>query len=990
MLIVSKASAGSGKTFALALVYINFLLQSMRKNHIFDPYRHVLAVTFTKKATGEMKERIIHELYTLATNPSESGYTDYLLGVKRLEDEGKTTHRSLTAEQRAKEIKVLSDDCRTLLGNLLQDYPNFQVSTIDSFFQQILRSFAQDMQLANNYSISLDSKQVISEGVDQLFFDINDDESDLDATFSSLLTYATTNIDEGHNWNPKSQLRDFAEELLAENVQRQKKAFEHILQNPTIIASVRKQLSDIKKSIEQEYTLTKAKTISKKAPQDIQQLHTSATLAMEHLNDLALLAAVEKKVDERNRKEGRIPLAETNSILNNIINGAEAPFVYEKIGTRLQHFLIDEFQDTSRLQWENFKPLIKESCANGNDNLVVGDVKQSIYRWRGTDMSTLQFIDKEGLALGEELPKTYNFRTSEVIVNANNIMFERYAQYLSSGEKPISALAANLYANLKQEPTKKGLSGRFRIEWYDSTPGDLFIPAQNRTIEIIRSLQEEGRVKHLSEIAILVRYNKETAQLSQALIANGISVQSPEGLLIGSHEATQCVIGLLKIAINHDDKIAETNVKELLEKTGREYNPSVTTSAMFSNDLFALVRFYIDYYRLFELPNADAYITSLLDVVYNYSLNKNADVVGFLEYWGRNHDKLSIPASEAPEAVQIMTIHKAKGLEFPVVIIPFLSWPMGPKSDISDTLLWCDTEGLPEPFSQLPLIPISAKKAADNTYFSSYYQREIEMQYIDNLNLCYVAFTRPVHTLYAIAPQKKNVRNGESVGMLLLNLMQDHIKKASQDDNEAADNESNGTEYLVWEEDNNLPLPVAKEYKEEAERQVKYISVPENGRLRQRTKASEYNENTTFGNTMHYLLSQIENNNDILRIDELIESAVRKGQIKEEERETIADDLKQFFTLIQESGHSDWYSDRYTILNEQNILCGSTTYRPDRVMIEEEKAIIIDYKFGKENPAYNKQVQQYMDLLSEMGYQVEGWLVYFDALLHQVNVRRVD
>ena len=835
MLIVSKASAGSGKTFALALVYIRFMLRSLREEHIPNPYRHILAVTFTKKATAEMKERIIRELYTLATSPLSSPFLDYLLDIRRLEDEGRLVHRMLTEEERQNEAATLSKDCQTLMANLLQDYPAFQVSTIDSFFQQVIRQFAAELGLTTHYNVSLDDKQIIAEGIDRLFFDINEGEHDTENAFKQLFHYADSNISGGNNWNPKESLRRFADELMHENVQRNQSELSVIATHPEMVSHLKQQLSEQRKAIETLWRTPKGKPdeISKKAPQDTREQYNSIVLALEHLDDLSMLAAVEAKIDERNRTEGRIPISATNMLLNQIIGGTDTPFVYEKIGTRLNHYLIDEFQDTSRLQWDNFRPLIMEASSQGYDNLVVGDVKQSIYRWRNSDMRILQDIATEGLPLGSPLPKTYNYRTSATIVEANNLLFERYAASLYTGEDPKAPLVKEAYEGMMQEPVKKSLSGRYRLEWFNGDKDTFISCALQRTSDTIRQLQKEGRIKQLSEVAVLVRMNKEAARVSEHLISQGIAVQSQEGLYIESHPAVKYLLAMMRLVINPDDTVSAAIIAQFTSQTTNQ-TKSITqegttnlTPTTSGSDLFTFVRNCIDSNKLYKTADADAYLTAFLDIIYDYSIRKNADISGFLDYWKSRSTPPCIPASQAPDAVQIMTIHKSKGLEFPVVIIPMLSWSLGPDRKFSDSLLWCPTAGLPEPFSDIPLLPIAGKKKAAESYFARFYQREEEMLYIDSINLTYVAFTRPIHTLYAFAPAEPFAGSGITVGTWLMPLFED--KQQLDPDNNS----------FYWEESDS-PSRSSKKHASPNEtavqqRSVRYISVPENGRLRRRS-----------------------------------------------------------------------------------------------------------------------------------------------------------
>lgn len=973
MLTVCKASAGSGKTFALALVYIQLLLEGLDKHHEQDPYRHILAVTFTKKATAEMKQRIIKELHTIATRPEESKYIDYLLGIKSLDDEGQTVHRRPTDIEKQKETAVLSEKCKTLLGNMLQDYPLFQVSTIDSFFQQVIRAFARELHLRADYDVSLDSDQILDEGIDRLFFDATQGDGS-EETYEDILRYAENNIESGASWNPKQQLRTFANELTKEKVQKHKEDLMQILEDKSVVTELQSVLKTKRDEIwSQEHTKSKnpkPNVLRAGAPKDKQHDFNSILIYTKHLKDLSMLTKMEQKIDEKNREEHRIPISETNLLLRKITGDATAPFVYEKVGTRLRHYLLDEFQDTSRLQWENFVPLLEESISNSNENLIVGDVKQSIYRWRNSDLEILQNIDKQGLDIGKELPKRFNFRSAPAIVNANNILFKRYAEKLT--EQGLAPTATEAYKDAEQEADRNDLQGIYHIEWHDKKGSEFVNLAMQRTLEVINECLKTGRVRQRCEIAILVRKNKEASKLSEFLTSNGIPVQSPEGLLIESHDAVKLLVAELRIMTNNDDSISHYTIKRILSGIPSEKREELHKQAqqlMLRSDFFLLVRGLIDIFKLQEMSDAEAYITTFLDVVYDFSTRHSADISSFLDYWDRKHSSICIPASQDPNAVQIMTIHKSKGLQFPMVIVPFVNWGLGQNRQSYSDLLWCETQDFPEPFNRLPIMPTQCTSTAATSVFAADAKHEVEALHIDALNTTYVAFTRPEHTFYAFAPMNDTKTAGTWIYKT--------IKEEPCESQHFTEND----DYAVWEtqDTSNNRTEEAVTLSAPVTLPLHYVSEYPGNRLTQRTRTTESlteddNEQRLFGTMMHELLETANTREDAEReLQRRIDNGIFREDMKKHAQQT----LRNLFELIAREGHSDWFENRYLVLKETAILTPhNNLYRPDRVMFDGQKAVVVDYKFGKEEESHIKQVKDYVSQLGQMGYDAKGYLIY--------------
>lgn len=964
MLNIYKASAGSGKTFTLAREYIRLLLSGSAAEQ--RQHSHILAVTFTKKATAEMKERILGELFILATQPETSAYySDF------------TAFFHLDAD-------ALRQRTRRQLFALLQDYTHFSVSTIDGFFQQIVRAFARELGLPAMYNLTLDSEEVIAQAVDDLLFRINQSAIDAKDAGAWLSEYAMQNIREGKSWNPREAIEKISLDLLTERLQAELQAIRPLLTNKELLRAYKKELQTI---IDRGTAEWKGKVVAK-LPEDVaarRRDYFTAEAILKNLDALGILSDVSAQISLTNQEQGRLPISDINLLLNRVIDHTDAPFVYEKIGSRIHHYMIDEFQDTSVLQWENFRPLVAEANANGRDNLIVGDVKQSIYRWRNSDWHLLESVHHE--IQPSTLPKMdTNFRSSQTIVEANNDIFDRYCRYAANMlEKDIkwdlthAQAIRDAYSTLEQKAAKKNLTGYVNIRFYDPDQcGDTGEQALTDMVAILRDVCERGYQP--GEVAVLVRNGKEAQRVSACLIENGYEVQSAEGLLVMNHPAMEVLICLLSLIVHPEDDMLTARLRLAFAQHQHPDNQqqaieqAMSDAPLFSEEEQALitrihhlslmeaVQALVDGFHLTEWEQAEPYVVTFMDIVYQYCENQIADIGTFLTYWERKQEKAAIPSSNTPDAVQVMTIHKSKGLEFEVVIVPFVSWPVAAGKRDLEKILWCRTDVAP--FNALPLLPVTSTKALADTHFFREYAQERRDLYMDNLNLSYVAFTRPRRELYAMAEIAPKTSKGEdsikNAGHLMNVILRDTL------------NEENC--YIRGERSIHGPRE-ADESKPSAEtRAAQYCSVAIGNRLRlsTHTRADQELDLQDFGTLMHDLLAEIELEQDAA---DAITHYLYIGRAREEDLPRIKAQMEQFWALV---AGRHWFDGTYTILREQDILSpAGSVYRPDRVMIKDGEAIVIDYKFGEHHrPAYRDQVRGYIGLLTQMGYRTRGYLVY--------------
>ncbi len=937
MLKVYKSSAGAGKTYTLAGHYIDLLFSLRGRNR----HRRILAVTFTKKATAEMKDRIIKSLSKLARGEKK----DYALDLQN--------KYHLTDEQ-------LSQQASDILVDLLQDYGAFAVSTIDSFFQQIIRSFAKELNLPGSYNLELDSTNILSSAVDDYFYDLP---SDLhDERVSSLMQVVSDNIDDSKAWNPKDTILSISAELLKEAFQTYEKQLFEVLSQPDALKHFREQLVELQNG-------------------EDKCLRLSADAVLKYLSYMRILQDISMHISKANQQLNRLPLSETNALLLDVIaQQEEAPFVYDKIGTRISHFMIDEFQDTSRMQWHNFRPLIRETLARGESNLLVGDVKQSIYRWRNSDSSLLQ----EGVMrdfphlVEDNLP--HNWRSYKTIVEQNCQLFQQLAVLMQDAYNQKGKTASNriiaMYSSVFQKTTKSD-QGFYSIRFVEAKNKDVAYDAiLSQLPPLIRDLL--SRNIKAGRIALLVRRNAEAQILADTLLAAGIKVMSNEALLVTSSLEVRLVIDLIRLQIIPDDKILRFQTAyEYALVTGKDHKEALSWALHdaalpqipVASSLEEQVQTIITCLKLGRNPSALPYLQALQDRIYDYTSKYAADAYSFLDWWDATGSKSNIRMQQTDDAVQILTIHKSKGLEYDAVIVPFCDWSVGGGNQRS--IMWLHSDV--EPFCRMPVVPVNYNDTLKDSIFRDDYLRELENLYIDNLNLTYVAFTRAKKELYVFAPYKMN-KSGESLatmGGMLHKMLGDQLVDDKYEKGERVMHSS--------EENHSVPLDFfATDIPLGASLQVKLPSRD----YFFREKENDLNSRVNLGSLMHELLCNMRYADDMDQVDKML----REGKLREEDLPVIHTELDRFRHLV---ASTDWFDPKWHVISEQDILLqDGSVRRPDRVMICGNKAMVVDWKFGYAQPEqYDEQVREYMRLIGEMGYEVSGYLCFVNLrLIKQVTL----
>lgn len=1066
MLTVYRASAGAGKTHKLTGEYLTLLFAGP------GAFRRILAVTFTNKATDEMKTRIIDELYKLASG-KRSDYVDLL----------KSAGAQTEEQVRKQASKILID--------ILHDYSAFNISTIDRFFQQTMRAFTREIGLQGGYGIEMDQELVLTEAVDRLLADLDKPENK--ELLGWLIRFAEEKIEGGGEWNLRKDIMALSREIFKESYKAFSDEVGRDVADKGALENYKDSLYRIIRSVESE-----AKSLGEKAlaimeqhvvkPTDfkggsrsplcfferlakgemkeptatfvgladkVENYYTKttspgmkqileATVAdglgecvrstidlFGHLKDyytakeivryyytLGILTDVSRQVAAYREEKNVMLIADTTELLNKVISGSDAPFIYEKTGTHIDHYMIDEFQDTSGMQWDNFRPLIEESLAHGRDNLIVGDVKQSIYRFRNSDWKLLDEQVQSDFSPGEVREETLkdNWRSCRNIVEFNNALFTTlpgvfqnlYNEALSASSLTEEQRALHFtkimsaYERSFQRvpPPFREKDGHVRVEFLPTDEEkDWKEMSLERLPGVIGKLQEDGYA--LKDIAILVRTNQEGAQVADALLTYkeehpddpySYDIISDDALFVSGSAAVRFLVALLRHLKNPEDRTNERIafysylVLKGMFGTDLQTFPSGVMSALRALSRQSLYEITEGLFRLFaaDFPeNEQVFVQAFLDMVSEYTQKESADLDRFLKWWDDTGWRKTIVTPDGQNAIRILTVHKSKGLGFKVVIIPFCDWEIDHRPT-KPVILWCHPEE--KPFDRLHLVPVRYGQALAKTIFAGDYFKERLHAFIDNLNTLYVAFTRSKEELLVFAPRPKKIK-GETGEVEKISSLSDALWTGLH--TEAADTRAGeplislpasfDTETGVFEL-GDWWHPVVKTVTTDVDEigMARLNSISPDDRLQLRLHGKGYffdDEQRKHGALMHEVLSGIRTREDIARS---VERYRQEGIIDREEAVALVSRLEQ---LLSRPEAASWYDGTARVLNEVDILFGKgLSRRPDRVMITGDKVIVVDYKFGEHtNQRYHSQVREYLKLIRQMGYeQVEGFLWYVE------------
>ena len=1046
---VYKASAGSGKTFTLAVEYIKHLIRNPYA------YRHILAVTFTNKATTEMKERILGQLYGIHTHdPQSEAYLNKLIDELQLPED----------EIRMKAGKALS--------LMIHDYNHFRVETIDSFFQSVMRNLARELELGANLNIELDNTTALSEAVDSMIEKLDRHSPVL----YQLLDYIEERIEDDKQWKVAHEIKEFGKNIFNEEYIEKGAQLRKALENPDCIPNYRRMLKALEKEAveqlkgfgdqffgileEHEVDVTdlsykesgvagyflklqkgvtddkikgtrvidcmndakkwtgkshkrKDEIISLAERELIPLLKTaeefrgknnriinSCQLSLRHVNNVQLLNHIDEEVRTLNQEKNRFLLADTNALLHNIVREGDPSFVFEKIGSNIRNVMIDEFQDTSRMQWDNFKLLLNEGLSQGADSLIVGDVKQSIYRWRNGDWTILNGLKGQlGPFPIEEKTLNTNRRSEAAIVQFNNEIFTSACQILNDMHKQEQGSECtelkNAYQDVRQETNRETVRGSVKFTFLTDK---IDVSYQEETLqqlaEEVESMAQQG--VSLNDMAILVRKNGVIPVVADYFDKHTpYRIVSDEAFRLDASLAINMLMDAIRYLVEPRNSIAQAQLaiayqNEVLHKDmdlntllfGEldEYLPSAFIEELDTLRLMPLLELLEKLTRIFQLSlieNQDAYLLSFYDHVNDYLQKHSSELTAFVKHWEEKLCFKTIPSGNI-EGIRILSIHKSKGLEFHTVFLPFCDWKL---ENERTSYIWCTP---PEaPFDELQLLPINYGTNMNESIYQNDYRKEKLQLWVDNLNLLYVAFTRPQCNLVVWCKEKGSNTVSELLSSALVGTSCQTIESL---------------ENCVYQLGEVCPSKTSSSKKVSTNKlvqtpesiPVKLESLDTPIEFKQSNRSADFIDGEDDmsgkyirqGQVMHSLFSMIRTPNDVpgaiarLRMEGIIESDKHEQQT-----------LKLVNWALKHPQVKEWFSGKWSLYNECAILYRENgelqTRRPDRVMMKDGEVIVVDFKFGKPYPEYNIQVKEYMDLLHGMGYeQVSGylWYVFYNQL----------
>jgi len=1046
---VYKSSAGSGKTFTLVKEYVRIVLANPKK------YRQILAITFTNKAANEMKQRILGSLKEIAqpldypdspavkimlpeitesTGLNEEiisnnarqaisfilhNYTDF--AVSTIDSFMHRVIRSFAFDLHIPmDFEVELDE-----GDLLKKMVDVLISmagTEDKLTRFLVEFTMTKADNEKNWNIELDiykiAKIILNE--DSQFYLDKLKELSLDdftgiirflqkwvMTFESkvrktgediLNLIASKGIDSNAFYRGQSGIVKYFEYMAYGR-------FDKWRPNSYVVTTIEedKWISG-KASAEDTAGIMEIKSEITASFKDLQQYfetnHAKYILYADLLNNiypLAILNEIDKILSEYKQENSILLISEFNKRIADVVLSEPVPFIYERIGEKYRHFLIDEFQDTSVLQWQNLLPLIENALSVNNFTMVVGDGKQAIYRWRSGEVEQFAKLpeiyqrgdDPQQLQLEQALIRNYNlkvltsnFRSREKIISFNNRFFRMITRYLDKSY-------ASIYEDVAQNHANGKGGGYVQLVFFDKNEDEHTFEEFNfdKILEVINDAERRGFQR--SDIAILCRSNRNASSIARILLEQGIPVVSAESLLLENSPEVKLVLSFIKLLINADDEVSKTEVIGWLSQQGKipPLHTSLTNAGLFKyggkgtengSAFYSVLRTYgfnIDQTKLLSLPvyelceqvirifglheDVDAYLQFLLDAVLDVSKDPSIDVFGLMEWWEKRKEKLSIVVPEGIDAVRIMTIHKAKGLEFPLVIYPFAD----DRVKKTKNVLWVDMND--ENLNALPSALISTSKSMEDTIYAEQVQEEAGKSLLDLINILYVVQTRPTDELYIITRNPPaNPGDTPSLPVIYGNFL---------------------SEEGVWENESGSYAFGQKLIKksEKAKFSDRYsldtwISRDWEDRIRISFQApkhwniEELDQKKKWGSLIHNILSNINSSADIQRVTLEYQ---RMGLIVEEERKNLNNEIE---ALLSEPMIGKYFREGLSIKNEPDIiLSDGKIYRPDRVIFDGDTTTVIDFKTGAYNQSHDDQVKRYMDILKQMSYpNVKGVLIY--------------
>lgn len=1032
-LIIYRSSAGSGKTYTLAKEYLKLALRSK------DYYQKILAVTFTNRAAEEMKERVLEFLIKISNGTHE------LIPVFE--------------QDLQKSQKEIIDAANNALTHLLHHYGYFNITTIDTFFHRVIRSFSREIGLQGSFGIELDVDKVAEFITSHVYEGVEKNKQLRDW----LVEFSMEGLAGGEGYETKGQVSKLAKQLFQEEFKKLpqdqftddqvkdkiKELKNQLLKTKKVFEDHLKQIADkydkamqsagltiddlnykasgpggfFPKLKRKEYDGLLTKRVeaarqdamawtsksSKLRDQIIQvadsyliplmnealeyiddnkkDYHT-ADAVLRHLYTLGLMTELAQKLQDYKREEEVIMISDLPDFLSQIIDDTGSPFIYEKVGTWYSHFLIDEFQDTSQFQWNNFKPLLEESLANGNENVIVGDAKQSIYGWRGGDPSLLlDKVEKDIPQARVDPTKSTNYRSAKNIVDFNNQVFSKLPEIMAaemgnSISEEDGRMILKTYEGVEQEVFEKNehIDGLVQLEFLESEKNEWKQRSMERTIEKMEELLKEGH--RLNDMAILVRTNKEATDIVNHVLDyrrmhdTQIEVISAEGMLLENSAIVQLVLSAFKHLINPNDISIKADLTYRYQKTikHRIFSAHPDFSKLANSGLpgsftkykqhllhlpiLELVEVLIRTFELNSLTSEFVYLQAFQDAVLEFTKNNRSDLRLFMEWWEDNGKKRSVQLTGALDAVEVITSHKSKGLQYPIVFIPFCNFDMNSRSKP----VWYES-----PYKEGENLPVDYKSELENTKFISSYQKEFAKWHLESLNVLYVAFTRAETALYVHCepPPTKQDKMYSTSSKLLWSFFENHS---------AIDGWDATTRIFST---GNVPIK-HREVDDEMVHLAHYTSNKWSTKLKVRKTGKAYyddevEKSRNEGVLLHQILSEIIH---FQQTQDVLDRYERGMQI-------TAEDRRRYDSLITNLWNNEqiksWFDGSGEVKTEVVVLPkDGEIKRMDRVILVGNKATVIDFKSGLPKSEDKRQLKEYENLLKEMGYKTNGYLLYLN------------
>lgn len=1043
---IYDASAGSGKTYTLVKEYLKIILLSKKP----DAYRNILAITFTNKAVHEMKTRIVESLSEFAKeNPSEKA-------LRLMEDLHVETGISLPK---------ITEKAKAIIKNLIHNYAAFDISTIDKFTHKVIRSFAHDLNLPITFEVSLDTESLLTEAVDAIIAEAGNDE-----TLTNLLVdFTMEKTDDDKSWdvshdimetgklilneNDREEITHFQDKTISEfiEIKGKLKTLAEELEEETVglatdaLLLLEKNGVDLKSfsggyfpkhliSIQEKRFNPSNKTyhsledikINKTAQDEeliqslLPELLTLVDLVykkferkhfyeafLKNITPLSLLHTVSAALAKIQKEQNVLSIAEFNKLINEQIQNQPAPFIYERLGEKYRHFFIDEFQDTSQMQWQNLIPLLDNALSSEDLNgeqgslMIVGDPKQSIYRWRGGKAEQFIALSKGASPFVNPDWKPFtlgtNYRSYSQVIDFNNQFFG----YLS-GEFTNEDYK-DLYQNHSRQEfnSKKGgyvtLSFVPKIE-KESTGDpdamdkkDLYLAA---TLATLASVKQKGFC--YKDIVILTRKKAHGTAVANYLTEHNIPIVSSESLLLAASSEVQCLIHLLQYLKNSQDLQSKAHFLYYLalqqnalavhdfiaqgmdhkselafQEWLSQHDLLISFQTIRKKSLYEAVEIVIA--KVIPPSKRNAYVQFFLDIVLERDLKNQSGISDFLLYWDSHSDKLSIPSPEGNDAVRIMTIHKSKGLEFPVVLFPFAEedYSKGPREK-----MWLNADEEVVGLSKA-LVDKSSRIEGFGEEATLLYRQKTQEELLDNINILYVALTRAEEQLYIISGMQERNKEGnlpknmasffiaflESKGLYVEGEM--HYSLGGAEKLSEATDVTNDT----------MIIPQLT-----ATLEAKSIKIAQRESLMWDTQQQKA---IAYGTLLHEILSYVKTIDDI---ELAVTKAIENGLIVASQGDTVTQTLD---AIVRHPDLAPYYSSSHKILNEKTLLQkDGPIVKPDRMVITLDKEVyLLDYKTGSHQAKYITQIENYQNAIEKMGYSVtKKALVYIGEALEIVNL----